>query len=397
MRTAIIGAGIGGLTAAMTLRRLGHEVEIYEQADALREVGAGIQISPNGTRLLHRLGLGPALDRVATRPIAMKMRRWEDGSVLSRKALAGNVETTFGAPYNLFYRPELLEVLASGVPSDIIHLGHRCTGVGSRADQVELAFENGRVETADLVVGADGIHSVVREQLFGPDAPRFSGHVAYRGLVPYERVADLDLEPTMTAWLGPHRHFVHYAIGQDSRFLNFAAAVPAEIGSKESWSATGRIEDALLEFAGWHPQIAQILRAADGTNRWGLFDRDPLEHWFAGRVVLLGDAAHAMLPYMAQGAVQSVEDAFVLARCLEGVDGSDGAGLHTALRRYQGLRQPRVYELQTRARQNGATFHLPDGPEQRARDARLAEAVDANPLLASAWLYGRDVEAEVGE
>ena len=280
------------------------------------------------------------------------------------------------------------------MPDDIVHLGHRCAGFTTRGQQVTLTFENGETANADLVVGADGIHSVLREKLFGPDAPTFSGHVAYRGLVPYERVAALQLEPTMTAWLGPHRHFVHYAIGRGGRYLNFATAVPATLGPRESWSATGRIEDALVEFHGWHPQIAQILNAADSTHRWGLFDREPLQQWFDGRVVLLGDAAHAMLPYMAQGAVQSIEDACVLAKCLTGVTPADDGALADALERYQSLRQPRVHELQSRARQNGATFHFPDGPEQRARDARLAAAVDANPLLASAWLYGRDVEAE---
>lgn len=391
MQVVIIGAGIGGLTAALTLLRAGLEVQVFEQAAELREVGAGIQISPNATRLLHRLGLAERLRQVAVRPVALEMRRWQDGTVLSRQLLADVCEETFGASYYHLYRPDLLAVLAGALPRGIVHLHRRCVAVSQDGNGATVSFADGTTVQADVVVGADGIHSTVRESLFGAEFPRFSGSIAYRGLVPAERLEYLKLERNASAWLGPERHFVHYYVGA-GRFVNFVAVVPAGDWRVESWSARGEVADALAEFADWHPQLREIIRAVDFTNRWGLYDRDPLECWSVGRVALLGDAAHAMLPFMAQGAVQSIEDAFVLAKCLIG---ADGASIPAALRRHEEIRKPRASQVQARARQNGVTFHLPDGEAQRQRDAHLVAAGGSNPLLASAWLYGHDVEAEM--
>ncbi len=393
MHAIIIGAGIGGLTAALTLLRTGWKVQVFEQASELREVGAGIQISPNATRLLHRLGLAEPLRRVAVRPVALEMRRWENGAVLSRQLLADVCEATFGAPYYHVYRPDLLAVLAAALPSGIVTLGQRCVGIEQDEQGVEVAFENGTTARAEVVIGADGIHSFVREALFGPESPHFSGSIAYRGLVPAERLAHLQLERNSSAWLGPERHFVHYYVGA-GRFVNFVGVVPAQDWRVESWSAQGEVADALAEFADWHPQLRAIISAVDFTNRWGLYDRDPLQRWSVGRVALLGDAAHAMLPFMAQGAVQSIEDAFVLARCLHA---AAPASQPEALTRYEMIRKPRATQVQAQARQNGTTFHLVDGEAQRQRDAHLAASVGTNPLLASAWLYGHDVEAEVDQ
>jgi salicylate hydroxylase len=390
MRVVIIGAGIGGLTAALTLLRAGLEVQVFEQAAELREVGAGIQVSPNATRLLHRLGLAEQLRRVAVRPVALEMRRWQDGTVLSRQLLADVCEATFGAPYYHFYRPDLLSVLAAALPDGVVHLHRRCIGVSQDEGGAEVSFADGTTVRADVIIGADGIHSTVREALFGAEFPHFSGSIAYRGLVPAERLEYLKLERNASAWLGPERHFVHYYVGA-GRFVNFVAVVPAGDWRVESWSARGEVADALTEFADWHPQLREIIRAVDVTNRWGLYDRAPLEHWSVGRVTLLGDAAHAMLPFMAQGAVQSIEDAFVLAKCLAS---AERTSIPAALRRYEEIRKPRASQVQERARQNGITFHLPDGEAQRQRDAHLVAAGGNNPLLASAWLYGHDVEAE---
>jgi len=391
MQVIVVGAGIGGLTAALTLLRAGLEVQVFEQASELREVGAGIQISPNATRLLRRLGLAEGLLQVAVRPQALEMRRWEDGKVLSRQPLADVCEATFGAPYYHLYRPDLLAVLAAAVPDGIVQLGHCCVGVHQSESGVEAAFEDGMTVNADVVVGADGIHSAVRELLFGPESPHFSGSIAYRGLVPAERLEHLGMERNANAWLGPDRHFVHYYVGA-GRFVNFVGVVPGKDWRVESWSAKGEVAEALAEFATWHPQVQQIIRAVDFTNRWGLYDRDPLDRWSVGRVTLLGDAAHAMLPFMAQGAVQSIEDAVVLAKCLAGVDRTT---VPSALRRYEEIRKPRASQVQAYARRNGTVFHLPDGEAQRQRDAQLAAAAGSNPLLASTWLYGHDVEAEL--
>jgi salicylate hydroxylase len=389
MRIIVIGAGIGGLTAALTLRRSGFEVQVFEQASELREVGAGVQISPNATRILHRLGLEEPLRRFGVRPRASVIRRWDDGRVIARQALADACERNFGAPYYHFHRAELLDVLAAAVPKNVLHLDHRCVGLIQRADRVEVQFNNGTTADADVVVGADGIHSTVREAILGRESPRFSGHVAYRGLVPAERVAHLEIEVAASSWWGPNHHFVHYFVGAGARYLNWVAVTPGE-WRIESWTAKGEVADALKEFEGWHPQVRALIGSVDTTNRWALYDRDTLPRWTVGRVTLMGDAAHAMLPYMAQGAVQSIEDAAVLAKCLEQ---ADAHAVATELQRYEQTRKPRASRCQEGSRRNGIMYHLPDGEEQRKRDANLASAMDA-PLPQNTWLYGHDVEAE---
>jgi salicylate hydroxylase len=390
MRVIVIGGGIGGLTAALTLARSGLEVRVFEQASELREVGAGVQISPNASRILNRLGLEEPLRRFGVRPRATVIRRWDDGRVLARQPLAEACERDFGAPYYHFHRAELLDLLSVAVPRGVVHLDHRCVGLSQRADRVEVKFHNGATADADVVVGADGIHSTVREAILGPESPRFSGHVAYRGLVPAARVAHLGLEVVAGVWLGPGHHFVTYFVGAGARYLNWVAVTPGE-WRLESWTARGEVADALKEFDGWHPEVRAIIGSVDMTNRWALYDREPLARWTVGRVTLMGDAAHPMLPYMAQGAVQSIEDAAVLARCLELGDAHDPAG---ALRRYEETRKPRTSRCQEGSRRNGVMNHLGDGEEQRKRDANLAAAADAPLSRNSAWLYGHDVEAE---
>jgi salicylate hydroxylase len=272
------------------------------------------------------------------------------------------------------------------VPDGVLHLDHRFVGLTEHADRVQVRFQNGATADADIVIGADGIHSSVREAIMGPELPHFSGHVAYRGLVPAERVAHLGIEVVASSWWGPDHHFVHYFVGAGGRYLNWVAVTPGE-WRIESWTARGEVADALKEFEGWHPQVRAIIGAVNATNRWALYDRDPLPRWTVGRVTLMGDAAHAMLPYMAQGAVQSIEDAAVLAKCLERAD----AG--AALQRYEQTRKPRASRCQDGSRRNGIMYHLPDGEEQQKRDANLGSSTTA-PLPQNSWLYGHDVEAE---
>jgi salicylate hydroxylase len=390
VRIIVIGAGIGGLAAALTLRRSGFEVQVFEQAAELREVGAGVQISPNATRVLHRLGLEQPLRRFGVRPSATIIRRWDDGRVLSRQQLADVCERDFGAPYYHFHRAELLDVLSAAVPAGVVHLDHRCVGLTQHQDRVEVHFHNGAAADADIVVGADGIHSTVREAILGPESPRFSGHVAYRGLVPAARVAHLGIERGASVWWGPDHHFVQYFVGEGARYLNWVAITPGE-WRIESWTARGEVADALKEFEGWHPQVRAIIGSVDTTNRWALYDRDPLPRWTVGRVTLMGDAAHPMLPYMAQGAVQSIEDAAVLAKCLERGDAHDPGA---ALRRYEQSRKPRASQCQEGSRHNAIMYHLADGEDQRKRDANLASSVTSPGGGRNAWLYGHDVEAE---
>jgi salicylate hydroxylase len=398
MRVAVVGAGIGGLAAGLCLAEARFsEVTIYEQARTLGEVGAGIQISPNGSRVLHGLGLGEALAQVAVRPRTGDMRRWQDWSLISSSPLGDEVVAEFGFPYYHVHRADLHRLLADAVPPERIALGRRLVGLEPAVDGaggVTLHFEDGEVRTADVVVGADGIHSAVRRELLGPEAPRFSGNAAWRGLVPAERVADLELPVASTVVMGPGRHFVYYFVAA-ARLVNWVGVAPTATWTVESWTAPGRVEDALADFDGWNPVVRRLITsvAADAEEteiyRWALYDRDPLPSWGEGAVTLLGDAAHPMLPFMAQGACQAIEDAAVLAACLRLVPDP----VH-ALRQYEGLRRERTATVQLAARRNETLFHLPDGPEQRERDRHLAGTSGERTVHRNAWVFGYDV-AEV--
>jgi salicylate hydroxylase len=387
MRTqvSIIGGGIGGLAAALSLLRAGFDVHVYEQARALGEVGAGIQISPNASRLLHRLGLAEALASVAVRPIGGHQRRWDDGRTIQRSPLGEAIEAAFGAPYYHFHRADLLAVLSRAVPTERVHLGHRFASFVEHDEGVTLHFADGARAQADVLIGADGIHSTVRAVLFGPERPQFTGCVAYRGLVPAERLSRLGLEMTSNNWQGPHQHFVHYFVA-GGRLVNFVAVIERDTWTDESWTDRGRVADALAAFAGWHRQVREIIGAVDETFIWALFDRAPLPRWSVGRVTLLGDACHAMLPFMAQGAAQSIEDSATLAACLQKFG---AANVPEALRLYETLRLPRATRLQQMSRANKTRFHLPDGPEQQARDAEQAVRGDRS-IPAIGWLYAHD-------
>lgn len=384
LRIGIIGAGIGGLTAAVALHQAEFDVDVYEQAAELTEVGGGINMGPNAVRVLLRLGVGPALDRDGVRPLVTHQRRWQDGRTLQRSALNPLCEELYGAPHLTIHRRDLLAAIASGFPSNRVHLGHRLTGFVSRDNGVDVSFENGARCAVDVLVGADGIHSTVRGKLFGDDAPLFAGCVAYRGLVPVERIADLGLELGNQSWLGPGGHFVHYFVS-GGRLLNFVGWTEHDTWNREDWTDRATIDRALLAFDGWHEQIGRIIGAAETCFIWALFDRDPLPHWSVGRATLLGDACHPMYPFMGQGAAQAIEDGAALAACLL----AGGDDVAAALRRYEAVRLPRVSKLQAMSRANKTRFHLRDGAEQNARDAELARAADRAPD-ALRWLYEHD-------
>ena len=386
----IVGGGIGGLTAALSLLHRGFDAHVYEQAPMLIEVGAGVQVSPNASRVLHGLGLAAELARAGVKPLAWHQRRWDDGRTLLRSPLAEPLEAAFGSPHYQMHRADLLSALAAGVPASRLHLGHRLTGLVDHRDRVEALFANGASAEVDVLVGADGIRSLVRRALFGPENPRFTGCVAYRGLVPAERLSELGLEVTAQVWMGPGRHFVHYFVS-GGRLVNFVAVIEQDTWTRESWTDRGDPADALAAFAGWHPQVRAILEAVDETFIWALFDRTPLERWSAGRVTLLGDACHAMLPFMAQGAAQAIEDAATLASCLA----SAGSDLPSALHRYEILRIPRASRLQAMSTANKKRFHLADGPEQRERDAEMSAGSTDWSFGAVAWIYEHDASGVV--
>lgn len=383
---AIIGGGIGGLTAAVSLLRAGIDAHVYEQAPALGEVGAGVQISSNASRILHRLGLAESLAATGVKPVALHQRRWDDGRTLLRAPLGEMVETTFGAPYYHLHRADLLDALVTALPPENLHLGHRITSFIDNGHSVEATFESGARVVADALVGADGIHSAVRHLAFGPEHPNFTGCAAYRGLVPAERLAHLNLETTAQIWMGPGKHFVHYFV-RSRRLVNFVAVIEQDTWTAESWTDRGKVSDALLAFEDWHPQLHEILQATDETFIWALFDRKPMTRWSVGRVTLLGDACHAMLPFMGQGAAQSIEDAATLASCLSNIPSERVAD---ALNRYEHLRRPRASRVQRLSEHNKERFHLPDGPAQAERDAVMASGTTDWSLQAIAWLYAHD-------
>jgi salicylate hydroxylase len=382
---AIVGGGIGGLSAALTLLRAGFDVHVYEQAAEVREVGAGIQISPNASRLLRGLGLGDTLESLGVKPVARRVRRWQDGRTLQVSVLAAAMEAQFGSPYYQMHRADLLQALIEALPKARMHGGHRLSGFVDHGNRVELQFENGKVASAGVLVGADGIHSTVRSILFGDEMPRFTGCMCYRGLVSAEKLKHLNVPREATTWWGPGGHFVHYYV-RAANLLNFVAVRDHEAWTTESWTERGNIADAIAAFASWHPQLRGILECVEETFTWGLFDRLPLQQWSVGRVTLLGDACHAMLPFMAQGAAQSIEDGATFAACLAAGQGD----IAEALRRYERHRLPRASRVQALAAGNKTRLHLPDGPEQIARDAELANGTAQFALQDNAWLYGHD-------
>lgn len=393
LRVGIVGGGLGGLAAALWLCRAGFAVKVCEANAELREAGAGIVVPPNMVHVLSRLGLAGALPAFAVRlDAAWEFRRWQDGRVLSAQPMGESCVRLYGAHCYVAHRADLLSLLSEALPAGTLQLDRRCTAVRQRDDTVELGFVDAGGRThelaVDIAIGADGIHSVLSQAVVSPQAARFSGLCAYRFLVPAADAPDLALRPVQTLWLGPGRHFVHYPISS-GRLVNVVAIVPAGDWRTESWTAEGRTEDLQREFDGWDPRLRELAAAATLTRRWALYDRTPLETWHSGRVALLGDAAHAMLPFFAQGAAQALEDAAVLAACLRGTDARSAP---LALQRYDAIRRPRASRVQLMSRGRELRNHLPDGPEQRQRDAELAAG---NPLRDSAWLYGHDLAADL--
>jgi salicylate hydroxylase len=376
--------GIGGLAAALQLLKAGLDVQVYEQAPRITEIGAGIQISPNASRLLHRLGLKPAMDAVGVRPLAVHQRRWDDGRTLQRAPVGAEVETTFGAPYYHFHRADLATLLAEALPTERLHVGHKLVDLAQKGERVTARFENGVSVEADLLVGADGIHSRVRHLLFGPEKPRFTGCVAWRGLVPAERITHLGIEVASHNWMGPDGHVVHYWVA-GGQMMNVVCVVEHGDWTKESWTDRGEVADVLARYEGWHPTVRGLIGAFPETFVWALHDRAELPRWSAGRVTLLGDACHPMLPMMAQGAAQSIEDGAALASLLEAMP-DDVAGV---LARYETLRKPRATKLQQASAANRTRFHLPDGPEQQKRDEAIAASGDRS-IANIGWLYAHD-------
>lgn len=379
---AVVGGGIGGLALAVALGRLGIGCRVFERADRPATAGAGVQLAPNAVRLLRRLGLGESLRRDGVRPLSRDLRGWDDGRLLGRTELGEACAAMFGAPYVTVHRADLHRALLERA-GPAVRPGHRLTALAEEADGVRLSFAGGAEHRAPLAVGADGIRSAVRRHL-AADAPVFSGQRIYRGLVPAERVPELAGEPRIQVWLGPDRHCVCYPVA-GGRLLSFAATAPGTALPGESWTAPGDPEELAAGYAGWHGTVRRLLGAGGGIGCWALHDRDPLARWSTARVTLLGDAAHPMLPFAAQGANQAIEDALALAACLARSGGGDVPG---ALLRYQRLRIPRTTRLQRSAREGPAAGRAAAGARERDDAVR-----DAAALERLRWVYGYDALA----
>ncbi len=362
-RVVIVGGGIGGLFAANAFIASGLEVSVYEQAPVLGEVGAGVFITPNSVRHLERVGLGPAVERWGARVGPESHYFRHDGTPIAPVQVtdAAGWNATFG-----MHRADLVDFLAAALPAGVIHCGHRGVGFEQVGDIARVTFANGATVEADVVVAADGIHSELRPYVFPPSKPVFHGTICYRGLVSGERLPNWPMD-RWQMWAGPSRHFLVFPV-RHGQMVNYVGFVPADQEMKESWSAPGDPDVLRREFEGWDEHIGSVLKQVDTTFRWALYDREPLPTWTHGRLTLLGDAAHPMLPHLGQGANQAIEDGMALATILAEVD---NATVPAALLAYERLRRERVAQVQLGARQNGLRVDSADS-DLAARDAELA-------------------------
>jgi salicylate hydroxylase len=377
----IIGAGVGGLTLALALGRLGIEAVVLEQSAEFREVGAAVALAANATRALRTLGLGESLALVSTEPARMIHRDGRDGRVIAATPGPGWYRSSFGAPFFALHRAALQRLLADAVGPEHLHLECRAQALEERRGRMRVHCSSGAVYDADVVVGADGVHSLARAFVTGGDTPVYSGTSAFRGLVPIRQLSHLPDPDALQFWMGPGAHLLHFPVSQGS-VINFLAVVDEpEQWRNAAWTEAAAPGAHLRAFAGWHAAVTELISAVPQSPRWGLFALRPLTRWSRGPVVLLGDAAHAMLPHQGQGANQAIEDAFVLAEEL-----SVAGEVPTALSRYASRRRVRTRQIQLKSWAASAALHLPDGASAWSRDADLARLPHG-----LAWIHGYDV------
>ena len=375
-RILIAGAGVGGLIAALALLKRGFNVDIYEQTPKIMEVGAGFQISANGTRVLYELGLGAKIKEICWEPEGKEIRIWNTGETKKLFDLGAESVERYGYPYLTFHRADLQEVLANAVrceKPDAIHLNSRCSGFDQNDSRVRLRLENGGAVEADALIGADGVHSAIRQNLFGDDRPKFAGCMAWRGVIPAERLPPGLIRPVGTNWIGPGHHVIHYFLRR-GELLNFVGIVERGDWQVESWSTQGTHAECAADFEGWHETVQIMIRNIATPFKWALMGRDPLKRWSVGRVSLLGDACHPTLPFLAQGAVMAIEDGMVLARCLEAYE-----DVKVALNRYQDVRLERTAKIVIGSAENTSRFH----------NQSLADPIKAEQYVDKEWLPKR--------
>lgn len=356
-KVLIAGGGIGGLATALTLLQHGFEVAVYEQSSELREVGAGIQISPNGNRVLDHLGVLAKLQSLSSPTQGKEIRLWNTGQMWKLFDLGQAAIDKYGFPYMTVFRPHLLQVLADAVHAldpQAIHLDARCQSMTQTDDSVTLHLEDGSTSTGDVLIGADGLHSKIRSALFGVQAPDFSGMVAWRGLIPIHTLPAHMARPIATNWVGPGGHVVHYPVN-GGEVMNFVGILEGNTWPSAPWSTPGTVQACHAAFEGWHEDVHTMIDHVPAFSKWALCGKPALPHWSQGRVTLLGDACHPTLPFLAQGAVFTLEDAIVLQRCLR----HDSHDVVRALQRYESARLQRAYRMVDGARDNTTRFHNP--------------------------------------
>ncbi|MEW9877938.1 FAD-dependent oxidoreductase [Pseudomonas putida] len=373
LHVVIAGAGIGGLCCALALQRRGIRVTVLEQARELGEVGAGFQVSANGSRCLADIGLGEEIKQLATQADGKQIRLWNTGQTWKLFDLGAESVEKYGFPYYLIYRPDLHALMVRHVRQhqpDAIRLGAKVTGFSQDAEGVKVEIENGEAVRGDILIGADGVHSRIRRAMFGESNAQFTGCVAWRGLVSRDNLPSHLNANLGTNWVGPGAHVIHYPL-REGKLINFVGIIDRSDWQVESWTEKGSVEECLNDFRNWHDDVQLLIKGIDQPYKWALLSRQPMENWTLGRATLLGDACHPTLPFLAQGAVMALEDGVVLARCLA-AHRYDPA---TGLLRYQALRLERTSRIVRGSAANGERFH----------NSLLADAAEASRYVSTEW------------